>query len=1059
VADVQRDGMIEIMGRTVDARKALRALGGDIGNVNTLLMTAGRTSGIVGRRMMAFSGAALAGLAQAGRMAASFGQGMAEVSTLVDTSVVNMDRLAEGVKDLSVASGRGLDDLTKGLYDTISAGVDAGESIEFLGTASRLAVAGVTDVATSVDLLTTVVNAYGASADEAAIISDQLFATVQIGKTTVPELANAMQYVAGTASQAGISTQELLAAIAALTLQGMPATVAARSLNQALLGFIKPSSEAAKKAAELGIGLNATTLQSEGLIGALEQIREGADGDIEAMAELAGSTEALRALLALAGEGFGDFSGGLDSIGESAGGVGVAVGKMQETVEERMNRLKQQMEVIMVDIGTAVVPAAEAMGEELMPQLERFADWIEQNPQAVVAWGEVMVAVFATGALLQATSGVVTLIVQLSILAGGMEALGVAALALAAPAGALAALALAVAAIAKEALDAQREVEELATTMDQKLRGQASAALEYTAKQLREMADEIPDAALRAEILKTADNFEELAKKGEDVADVDMTQAVLSLRDLLRTAEDTGAAEDALRSLTLSLNNVSAAARNARNDVAAMRAGFAEGLGVGPARSRGRSIGSADSYSGGVPRGSGKLVYAGSVTGPAGSLQAGGSALDVMMGEFVPRFIAAQEDRLTALQSELTNLQALDKLSEDQRARMGELRDHIRLTQEGMRRVAGWISDWADFIPEQSTSVLALTMALRFAADNATKVGDFWSVMDENLRAQLVDSGEMTEAEFRAALPIPFMEELERLGAAGQIGRAMERLVAELFPRISALRAIEGLPTQAGPGAFDTDRELALLRGPRNFGIPTQAGPGAFDTDRELALLRGPRNFGIPARLGPPEFGGAFGGAFPGFSRLGGAMQDYEGPPLSALFVEQTDEALSTWERFTSDLEADWDMTTGYIENSFINSLTNMIVSGKLDFGNFFETIGRMAQEAGTRAVVEGLVTEKGASLGSWGAMLGGLVGGPVGALAGSLVGLFDSPLNDLEARQSARDFSREFAAGAREGIDRRGGGGGGVIVNQYGTNVYSYPTDADTEAARQARALERLER
>ena len=118
-----------------------------------------------------------------------FEAGMAEVRTLM----LDKQPMAEMRKELELLSsqtGQTLDKLTKAKYDAVSAGfTSAADSAMLLNTASKLAVGGVTDVSTSMDLLTSALNAYGLEASDSMQVSDQLFTAVRIGKTTISELA------------------------------------------------------------------------------------------------------------------------------------------------------------------------------------------------------------------------------------------------------------------------------------------------------------------------------------------------------------------------------------------------------------------------------------------------------------------------------------------------------------------------------------------------------------------------------------------------------------------------------------------------------------------------------------------------------------------------------------------------------------------------------------------------------------------------------------------------------------------------------------------------------
>ena len=105
--------------------------------------------------------------------------------------------MSDELLQLSVNSGQALDVLTKGLFDTVSAGIDAAKATEFLGVASRLAIAGVTDVSVATDGLTSAINAYGLSADDANLVASKFFTAQKRGKTTVKDEKSGFAGVSG----------------------------------------------------------------------------------------------------------------------------------------------------------------------------------------------------------------------------------------------------------------------------------------------------------------------------------------------------------------------------------------------------------------------------------------------------------------------------------------------------------------------------------------------------------------------------------------------------------------------------------------------------------------------------------------------------------------------------------------------------------------------------------------------------------------------------------------------------------------------------------------------
>ena len=100
-----------------------------------------------------------------------------------------------------------------------------------LRVASEAAVGGFTDVDTVTKVLVASIKAYGKSVEDARHISDIMFATVKFGVVTFEQLSNELGKVLPFAAQAGISFEELGAAIATLTVAGVQVDVATTALK------------------------------------------------------------------------------------------------------------------------------------------------------------------------------------------------------------------------------------------------------------------------------------------------------------------------------------------------------------------------------------------------------------------------------------------------------------------------------------------------------------------------------------------------------------------------------------------------------------------------------------------------------------------------------------------------------------------------------------------------------------------------------------------------------------------------------------------------------------
>src|SRR3972149_5817668 len=114
--------------------------------------------------------------------------------------------------------GQSFDALGKARYDIVSSGfTNITDAMKLLEASNVAAVAGISSVATAADLLTTSLNAYGLGVDQATYVNDIWFQTVKLGKIEFGELASSIGTVLPSAKVAGVSLEEVGAALATLT--------------------------------------------------------------------------------------------------------------------------------------------------------------------------------------------------------------------------------------------------------------------------------------------------------------------------------------------------------------------------------------------------------------------------------------------------------------------------------------------------------------------------------------------------------------------------------------------------------------------------------------------------------------------------------------------------------------------------------------------------------------------------------------------------------------------------------------------------------------------------
>ena len=289
-----------------------------------------------------------------GGLTASFGiltkQDFAEakLSTLSD----NVDELKPKLVSLSdELSGQASTlDLLTASYDLASAGFAKNAEItEILKAAQLGATGGFSDLATVTDATTSVLNAYGLEADKAAKIVDGFAQTQADGKIVVDQYAQQIGRIAPIAAGAGVSIDELNAAISAVTATGVPVESTFAGLRQVIASIQKPTGEASKVAQKLGIDFSAAALQSKGLGGVLEEIIAKGGASADNLSKLFGSVEALTAIQPLLNDELVKFNQALDNQANAQGRAARDAFKATNTIQGQLKRLSSAFTNLVAD--------------------------------------------------------------------------------------------------------------------------------------------------------------------------------------------------------------------------------------------------------------------------------------------------------------------------------------------------------------------------------------------------------------------------------------------------------------------------------------------------------------------------------------------------------------------------------------------------------------------------------------------------------------------------------------------------------------------------------------
>ena len=360
--------------------------------LETNLKNIGKQADAMGKKLLPASAAAGGALFLAGKKAAEFEKNMGNIATLIDgNSAPAIKKLGDTLKEMGKETGISVDQLSKGSYALVSAGVDAEKAATAVEAASKLAKVGLGDFDQSVSLLAASMNAFateGLTAEQAAA---QLNNAVRSGITDVSQLSQGFGAVAPTVAAAGISFQSFTSAVGAATSVGLPASQAYTSIRAAMAGLTRQNTETIKSFKQISktTGANITDFKSlikhtkGDLVKAFKLVSESVDGSDAKLLKILGSTEALGIVTQLSTQSYDTYTQAMNNAGSAVDNLNTKYDQQQQTVSALWDKTVVSFNTAAIALGEKFLPIVSKVLEKVTVLINKFGD-LSPTIQAII---------------------------------------------------------------------------------------------------------------------------------------------------------------------------------------------------------------------------------------------------------------------------------------------------------------------------------------------------------------------------------------------------------------------------------------------------------------------------------------------------------------------------------------------------------------------------------------------------------------------------------------------------------------------------------------------------
>lgn len=275
----------------------------------------------------------------------AFQKQLSTVNTLLKGSREELNKFADEFINLSIRTGQAKEDIANGAYQALSSGVAKEDLVNFLEVATKTAQAGLTTTETSIQTISSIMNAYKMTATEAGEIADWLLTVQNKGVTTVGELGSYLSDVTSIAAPLNIALNDVGAALAQMTQNGNSTAKSTTMLKTMLSELSKEGQKAADVFTKIaGQSFRDFIANGGDLQGALNLMEQHAKSTNKSIVDLFGSVEAGSAALNLTGLNAQKFNEKLEDMKKKSGELNSAYAIATANIKTEWDRLCNAMD-------------------------------------------------------------------------------------------------------------------------------------------------------------------------------------------------------------------------------------------------------------------------------------------------------------------------------------------------------------------------------------------------------------------------------------------------------------------------------------------------------------------------------------------------------------------------------------------------------------------------------------------------------------------------------------------------------------------------------------------
>ena len=348
-------------------------------------------------KQISVASAAVTGLGVAAvKTAADFDSAMANVAAISGATGDDLQALRDKAREMGEKTKFSASEAADAMSYMAMAGWKTGDMLSGIEGIMHLAAASGEDLATTSDIVTDALTAFGLTAEDSAHFADILAAASSNANTNVSMMGETFKYCAPVAGALGYSAEDVAEAIGLMGNAGIKSTqagTALRTMMTKLQGELKLSGEA----------LGEVTIQTANADGSMRELSDiladcrtafskMSESEAAAAAETLVGKNAMSGFLALMNSAPGDIDKLRNAIDNCDGSAENIAAIMQDNLNGQLTILKSQLEELAISFGEMLMPVIRKVVTAVQGFVAKLNNMDEAQRKTIITIGLVIAA-------------------------------------------------------------------------------------------------------------------------------------------------------------------------------------------------------------------------------------------------------------------------------------------------------------------------------------------------------------------------------------------------------------------------------------------------------------------------------------------------------------------------------------------------------------------------------------------------------------------------------------------------------------------------------------------